>query len=67
MGRDSVDDVRNAVRNTLTGLRDTMTFKPQREQASRAIDSARKSARDTVSKYRDKAKRAVSSRSSGRR
>lgn len=58
---DAMDDVRSQVKKVGDDLRNAYTFKPQREAASRAIDNAKKTVRDTYTKYRDKAKRAVSS------
>ena len=59
------DIVGDAVRGVTEGLKDP--FKSQREAAGRAYDSAKKTVRDTVSRYTDKARKAVSSKSSGRK
>lgn len=58
---DTVDDVRRQVKETAGKLRDAYTFKPQREAAGRAYEGAKKTVRDTVKRYSDRAKKAMSS------
>ena len=65
---DGMDNVKREVQETAGKLRDAYTFKPQREAAGRAIDRAKKTVSDTVSRYTDKARKAMSSsKSSGRK
>lgn len=61
-----MDDVKRQVRETGSRMADAVSLKPQREAAGRAIDSAKKTVRDTVSRYSDRAKKAMSGRSRSR-